>query len=58
VDFYKKSEKGVVLFFSLNCILPTFAADLVPGFKAGIKREVRCDSGAIPVAVTIVSGEL
>jgi hypothetical protein len=38
--------------------LPTFAADLVPGFKAGIKREVRCKSGAIPVAVRIVSGEL
>ena len=31
--------------------LPTFAADLVPDFKFGIKREVRCNSGAIPVAV-------
>jgi hypothetical protein len=36
------------------CILKrttTFAAYLVPA-TSGIKREVRCDSGAIPVAVS------
>jgi len=30
----------------------TFVPDLVPGIKNGIKREVRCKSGAIPVAVS------
>jgi len=35
----------------------TFVPDLVPGISAGIKREVRCKSGAIPVAVRVVSGE-
>ena len=34
---------------------PTFAAVTVPGVITGIKREVRCKSGAIPVAVSSVS---
>jgi hypothetical protein len=29
--------------------------DLVPGLITGIKREVRCNSGAIPVAVKMTS---
>ncbi len=35
-----------------------FATELVRGLTTGIKREVRCKSGAIPVAVKPVSSQL
>ncbi len=54
-DAVKNFVKRKQLFEKSN---PTFAA--VAGFRnLGIKREVRCKSGAIPVAVSswIVNGE-
>ena len=36
---------------------PYICSDLVPGLIIGIKREVRCKSGAIPVAVRVVNGK-
>ena len=56
----------ILIFFHNNCVLKylanengycTFATDLVSGITTGIKREVRCKSGAIPVAVRRVNVE-
>jgi hypothetical protein len=42
-------NKNYILNF--NIIAFTFAAELVPGLKTGIKMGIRFNSGAIPVAV-------
>jgi hypothetical protein len=42
-------NKNYILNF--NIIAFTFAAELVPGLKTGIKMGIRFKSGAIPVAV-------
>jgi hypothetical protein len=54
ICFNERKEGDYFLIEKQIFNLPTFAADLVPDFKFGIKREVRCNSGAIPVAVSFL----
>jgi hypothetical protein len=59
-DIFHLSNQSSVIVENSSCkenFSPYICSDLVPGLITGIKREVRCKSGAIPVAVRVVNGE-